>query len=239
MNGLKQDGLALAKAVADKYAGVQNPSFDVLIAPPFTILDAVSAAAGKGIWVAGQDCSSFESGAHTGDISPLMIKDLGCHSVIVGHSERRTDHKETDAAVKAKATAALKAGLDVIVCIGETLDERNNGKTLDVVGSQIKGSMPDETIPGKVVIAYEPVWAIGTGKTPTSDDVQEVHAFIRGEVSKLFGADTAAKIQILYGGSVKPSNAAELLGLADVDGALIGGASLKIEDFWGIASTQL
>ena len=240
MNGHKEDGVALAKAVADRYAKLQEKTFDMLIAPPFTLLDAVACTTeGSGIWVAGQDCSVYEKGAHTGDVSPTMLKDLGCGGVIVGHSERRTDHGETDALVKEKASAALKAGLGVIICIGETLAERDAGKTLDVVGRQVHGSLPAESTAGRVVIAYEPVWAIGTGKTPTTEDVEEVHAFIRGQIAEVLGADMAEKMQILYGGSVKPSNAKELLALADVDGALIGGASLKAEDFWAIAETQM
>jgi len=240
MNGLKADGVALASAVAGKYKALADKKFDMFIAPPFTILGAVAdAAKDSGVWVGAQDCSQFEKGAHTGDVSPTMLKDLGCGGVIVGHSERRTDHGETDALVKEKASAALKAGLGVIICIGETLAERDAGKTLDVVGRQVHGSLPAESTAGRVVIAYEPVWAIGTGKTPTTEDVEEVHAFIRGQIAEVLGADMAEKMQILYGGSVKPSNAKELLALADVDGALIGGASLKAEDFWAIAETQM
>lgn len=232
--------MALAKAVAERYAALSNKTFDMLIAPPFTLLDSiVGATAGSGVWIAGQDCSVYEKGAHTGDVSPTMLKDLGCGGVIVGHSERRTDHGETDALVKEKASAALKVGLGVIICIGETLAERDAGKTLEVVGRQVHGSLPTEATAGRVVIAYEPVWAIGTGKTPTTDDVEEVHAFIRSQIAEVLGAETAEKMQILYGGSVKPSNARELLALADVDGALIGGASLKAEDFWAIAETQM
>ena len=240
MNGLKQDGTALAKGLADLYGSLQDPVFDMFVAPPFTLLSAVvDATRDSGIWVGGQDCSMYESGAHTGDISPVMLKDLGCGGVIVGHSERRADHGETNDIVKAKAQAALKAGLGVIICVGETLAEREAGKTLDVVGAQLAGSVPADAKAGRVVIAYEPVWAIGTGKTPTADDVQEVHAFMRQKLADLLGAETAQKMQLLYGGSVKPSNAQELLSLPDVDGALVGGASLKVDDFWAIASTQL
>ena len=239
MNGLKADGVALATAVAEKYK-VSNKSFDMFIAPPFTIVDAVvGAAKDSGVWVGAQDCSQFEKGAHTGDISPVMLKDLGCGGVIVGHSERRADHFETNELVKAKAEAALAADLGVIICVGETLAERESGKTLDVVGAQVRGSVPSNATAGKVVIAYEPVWAIGTGKIPTTAEVEEVHAFIRSELAKLLGQDIADKMQILYGGSVKPSNAAELLSLPDVDGALVGGASLKADDFWAIAKTVM
>lgn len=238
MNGLKADGVALASAVAGKYKALADKKFDMFIAPPFTILGAVAdAAKDSGVWVGAQDCSQFEKGAHTGDVSPLMIKDLGCGGVIVGHSERRADHFETNELVNAKATAALAADLGVIICVGETLAERESGKTLDVVGAQVRGSVPANATAGKVVIAYEPVWAIGTGKIPTTAEVEEVHAFIRSELAKLLGQDAADKMQILYGGSVKPSNAAELLGLPDVDGALVGGASLKADDFWAIAET--
>jgi len=239
MNGLKSEGVALATAVVEKYKA-SNKSFDMFIAPPFTILDAVvGAAKDSGVWVGAQDCSQFEKGAHTGDVSPVMLKDLNCGGVIVGHSERRADHFETNELVKAKAEAALATGLGVIICVGETLAERESGKTLDVVGAQVRGSVPANATAGKVVIAYEPVWAIGTGKIPTTAEVEEVHAFIRSELAKLLGQDTADKMQILYGGSVKPSNAAELLSLPDVDGALVGGASLKADDFWAIAETVM
>lgn len=240
MNGLTQDGTALAKGLADLYGSLQDPVFDMFVAPPFTVLSAVvDATRDSGIWVGGQDCSMYESGAHTGDISPVMLKDLGCGGVIVGHSERRADHGETNDIVKAKAQAALKAGLGVIICVGETLAERESGKTLDVVGAQLAGSVPADAKAGRVVIAYEPVWAIGTGKTPTADDVQEVHAFMRQKLAGLLGEETAQQMQLLYGGSVKPSNAQELLSLPDVDGALVGGASLKVDDFWAIAQTVM
>ncbi len=240
MNGLKQDGTALAKGLADLYASLENPSFDMFIAPPFTmLLPVLDVTRDSGIWVGGQDCSMYESGAHTGDISPVMLKDLGCGGVIVGHSERRADHGETNEIVKAKAEAALKADLGVIICVGETLAEREAGQTLNVVGSQLTGSVPTDAKAGRVVIAYEPVWAIGTGKTPTADDVQEVHAFMRQKLTDLLGEETAQNMQLLYGGSVKPGNARELLSLPDVDGALVGGASLKVDDFWAIAQTVM
>ncbi len=231
MNGLKADAIALAEAVCSKYSSLENKTFDMFVAPPFTVLDAVcDVVADSGVWVGGQDCSVFEKGAHTGDVSPVMLKDLGCGGVIVGHSERRADHFETNELVKDKASAALSAGLGVIICVGETLE---------VVGAQVKGSVPQNSTAGKVVIAYEPVWAIGTGKVPTTEEVEEVHAYIRKVLAELLGADIAENMQILYGGSVKPSNAAELLSLPDVDGALIGGASLKAEDFWAIAETVM
>ena len=240
MNGTKAEGVALASAVADKYKALANPAFDMFVAPPFTILDAVATVAkDSGVWVGAQDCSVYEKGAHTGDVSPVMIKDLGCGGVIVGHSERRADHFETNELVQQKALAALSAGLGVIICVGETLNERESGKTLDVVGTQVRQSFPVSATAGQVVISYEPVWAIGTGKIPTTEQVEEVHSFIRVELAKLLGQDTADNMQILYGGSVKPSNAKELLSLPDVDGALVGGASLKAEDFWAIAESVM
>ena len=177
------------------------------------------------------------SGAHTGDVSAQMLKDIGCSHVIVGHSERRADHAESDEIVCAKAEAALSAGLIAIVCVGETEAERDKGITIDVVAAQIAGSVPDGANSENTVVAYEPVWAIGTGRTPTSEEVQEVHATMRKTLGDKFGVDEAEKTRLLYGGSVKPSNAVELMGLADVDGALVGGASLSHEDFWAIAES--
>ncbi len=167
-----------------------------------------------------------------------MLKDNGCTHVIVGHSERRTDHGESDATVKAKAAAAIEAGLSAIVCVGETEAERDSGKTAEIVARQIAGSIPQSATSLNLVVAYEPVWAIGTGKTPTAVQVQEVHALIREKLSAVIGAEEAGLTRILYGGSVKPSNAKELLALPDVDGALVGGASLVAEDFWAIAEAS-
>ena len=175
------------------------------------------------------------SGAHTGDISAEMLADAGARAVILGHSERRTDHHETDALVRAKAQAAWRAGLSAIVCVGEQRTERDAGKTLDVVGRQLDGSLPDGSTSAYLAIAYEPVWAIGTGRTPTPADVGEVHGFIRKRLTERFGA-AGPRIRILYGGSVKPANATQLLTVADVNGALVGGASLKADDFLGIAA---
>ena len=238
MNCLQADGRQLASDVALYYRKQSDPSFDMLIAPPFTLLPACAAQlTGSKVLLSAQDCSPFEKGAHTGDISPVMIKDLGAQATIVGHSERRTDHKETSARVCAKAQAALSAGLMVIVCVGETLEQRESGQTLSVIGEQLKDSLPQSSTAENTVVAYEPVWAIGTGKTPTAAEVEEVHAFIRAQIQQRFGEETADKMRILYGGSVKPSNAKELLSLPDVDGALIGGASLKAEDFTAIAET--
>ncbi len=182
----------------------------------------------------GQDCHAEPSGAHTGDVSAEMLKDAGASHVIVGHSERRTDHGESDAVVQAKASAAWRAGLVAIICIGETQAERDAGKTLDVLTRQVVGAVPASATPSNSIIAYEPVWAIGTGLTPTADDVAQAHAHIRAELAKSIG-ERALQMRILYGGSVKPSNAVELLAIANVNGALVGGASLKSSDFLGIA----
>ena len=176
-----------------------------------------------------------EKGAHTGDISPLMLTDLGCKYTIIGHSERRVDHQESNELINQKAVAAHNAGLNTVICIGETLEERENGRTIQVCQNEIFGSVPDDATAKNTVIAYEPIWAIGTGKTPTVADVQEVHSAVRKALAKKLGKSTADKMRILYGGSVKPSNAKELLALPDVDGALIGGASLKADDFIAIA----
>jgi triosephosphate isomerase len=208
---------------------------DLLICPPATLLAAFATRArGSVVAVGGQDCHPAPSGAHTGDISAEMLKDAGAWFVIVGHSERRADHGETDSVVNAKATAAWRAGLTAIVCVGETRAERDAGKTLDVVGRQLAASVPNAATAENLVIAYEPVWAIGTGLTPTVKDVEQVHGFIREKLKVRFPTEADA-IRVLYGGSVKPSNAAELLAVANVNGALIGGASLKATDFLAIA----
>jgi triosephosphate isomerase len=207
-----------------------------MICPPATLVAAFAAqASGSKIAIGAQDCHAEKAGAYTGDISAEMLADAGATAVIVGHSERRAYHHETDAQVRAKAQAAWRAGLQAIVCVGETKDERSASRTLDVVGSQLDGSVPDGAAAQTLVIAYEPVWAIGTGLTPTPDDVAQVHGFIRERLGNRFGA-AAGAIRILYGGSVKPSNARELMAVADVDGALVGGASLKADDFLGIAA---
>jgi triosephosphate isomerase len=181
----------------------------------------------------GQDCHWNASGAHTGDISAEMLKEAGATAIIVGHSERRTNHGETDDIVAKKARAAHRAGLTAIICIGETLDERKGGKTLDVLTRQIRGSVPEGATAANTVIAYEPVWAIGTGLTASTAEVAEAHAHVRAELAGVMGSEGAGT-RILYGGSVKPSNAAELMGTANVNGALVGGASLKAADFLGI-----
>ena len=212
---------------------------DVMICPPATLIRrARSVMKGSKIKLAGQDCHAAVSGAHTGDISADMLKDAGATAVIVGHSERRTNHKETDAMVMAKAQAAHKAGLIAIICIGETLDERKGGKTLGVLSEQIKGSVPASATAANSVIAYEPVWAIGTGLTPTTKEVEEAHAHIRTELAKVMAGE-GASTRILYGGSVKPTNAMELMSVPNVNGALVGGASLKAVDFIGIIKAYL
>ncbi|MDR3376876.1 MAG: triose-phosphate isomerase [Ancalomicrobiaceae bacterium] len=236
----KMNGVAASlqefEAIAAGYDAGLKAKADLMICPPATLVARVAAkAAGTGVAVGGQDCHAKVSGAHTGDISAEMLKDAGATAVIVGHSERRADHGETDAIVAAKAKAAARAGLTAIICVGETADERKSGKTLDVVTTQIAGSVPSDLDTAGIVIAYEPVWAIGTGLTPTVADVAEVHALVRARLVEKFG-EAGKGIRILYGGSVKPSNAKELLSVAEVAGALVGGASLKAVDFLGIAA---
>lgn len=235
MNCLQEEGLSLAKAVAAKVKA-QKWDCDFLICPPFTLLTSIKKCLrGTKIALGAQDVHFAEKGAHTGDISPLMLKDAGCTYTLIGHSERRVDHFESNDLICKKAIAAHNAGLNTVICIGETGAERDAGKTIKVCQEEINGSVPDNATAKNTVIAYEPIWAIGTGKTPTAADVQEVHAAIRKALSKKLGKAVANKMRILYGGSVKPANAKELLSLPDVDGALIGGASLKAEDFIAIA----
>lgn len=239
MNGLTADGTALAKGIAAEVKALGKPQCEFLVCPPFTLLSAVKKALrGAKVALGAQDCHFDAKGAHTGDISPLMLTDLGCSYVILGHSERRADHGESNELVCKKAAAAHQAGLKTVICIGETLEQRDAGKTIDVCTQQILGSVPDDSTAADTVIAYEPVWAIGTGKTPTAQDVEDVHAAVRKVLSKKLGKGNANKMRILYGGSVKPSNAKEFLSLPDVDGALIGGASLKVEDFMAIAKNS-
>lgn len=236
MNGLVADATALAQGIAAKAKAEPALGCELLVCPPFPLLGVVAAAiAGSPVAVGGQDCHAKTAGAHTGDTSPALLRDVGCSHVILGHSERRTDHGETDAQVKAKAEAALAAGLVAIVCIGETLAQRDAGQTIAVNTSQLRGSLPQGADAANTVIAYEPVWAIGTGRVATPEQAQEVHAAIRAELVNLIGADQAGKMRILYGGSMKPDNAAQLIALPDVDGGLIGGAALKVDDFWAIA----
>jgi len=232
MNGLRAAAAEFSKMVAG--AAALAGKADLMVCPPATLIAAFAPAAAGKIAVGGQDCHADAGGAFTGDVSAEMLADAGASAVIVGHSERRTYHRETDAEVRAKALAAWRAGLLAVVCIGETRAEREAGKTLDVLRTQLAGSLPDGTTGANVVVAYEPVWAIGTGLTPTPDDVAEVHTFIRSRLADRFGREAEA-VRILYGGSVKPSNARELMAVANVDGALVGGASLKAEEFLAIA----
>jgi triosephosphate isomerase len=232
MNGLNAS-LAEISAIAE--AAAATPGADVLICPPATLISGAVAAAGGKLAIGGQDCHAKASGAHTGDISAEQLKDAGATFAIVGHSERRADHGESDAIVRAKAEGALRAGLVAIVCVGETHLQRDSGQTLAVVGGQLAGSLPHGATAANLVVAYEPVWAIGTGLTPTPQDVAEVHGFIRRELIDLLPEHGAA-VRILYGGSVKASNAAELMAVENVNGALVGGASLTAKDFLGIVS---
>ena len=232
MNGLTA-GLAEAAKVRDGLAAGRF-GCDVLICPPATLIAPLAAAAnGNLLAVGGQDCHAKAAGAHTGDIAAEMLADAGARFVIVGHSERRADHAESDAQVRAKAEAVHRAGLAAIVCVGETLDQRKAGQTLEVVGAQLAGSVPDGATAANTIVAYEPVWAIGTGLTPTAADVAEVHNALRAQLAARF--DIAGRtMRLLYGGSVKPSNARELMSIPNVNGALVGGASLKAGDFLGI-----
>jgi len=235
MNGLKADGLDLASDLAGRLKGAGPVAFDMLVCPPFPLLFPVGEAiADSPLALGGQDCAPKTSGAHTGDVAPTMLKDAGCRFVILGHSERRADHGESDAVVNAKAVAAHKEGLVAIVCVGETEAQRDAGQANDVVSGQLAGSIPAGATADNTVIAYEPVWAIGTGKTATPDDVKAMHAHIRAELDGKIAEP--AKVRILYGGSVKPGNAAELMAVENVDGALVGGASLKADDFWAIGT---
>ena len=212
------------------------PGCEMLLCPPATLIAQMAwHVRGGALKVGGQDCHTGTSGAHTGDISAQMLAEAGAAYVILGHSERRADHGETDALVRAKAEAAQAAGLTAIICVGETEAQRDAGTTLQVVGAQLAGSVPDGASAENTVIAYEPVWAIGTGRTPTLTEIAEVHAFLRIELRNRFGAE-ADGMRLLYGGSVKPSNAVEIFAVKDVDGALVGGASLKAADFGAIVA---
>jgi len=232
----KMNGLAEAGAELDAlFAATAGTSAEVLICPPATLIASFAAAArGSAVTIGGQDCHPDPSGAHTGDLSAEMIADTGATHVIVGHSERRADHGESDAQVRAKAEAAWRAGLTAIICVGETEAERDAGRASAVVGSQIDGSVPDGASPTNLVVAYEPVWAIGTGRTPSPDDIAEMHDFMRARMVERFGATAGNAVRLLYGGSVKPGNASELFAISNVDGGLVGGASLKASDFSAI-----
>lgn len=234
MNGLRGSISELEAIIADDQA--RTWATNLMICPPATLLAAFAkAAAGSNVAIGAQDCHAEASGAFTGDISAEMLKDAGASAIIVGHSERRTYHAETDEMVKAKAKAANRAGLTAIVCVGETREEREAGATIARIQRQLEGSLPETIDAAQLIVAYEPVWAIGTGLTPTSKDVAEVHQMIRKHLVSL-NKSSGSMVRILYGGSVKPSNAKELMAVPDVNGALVGGASLTAKDFLGIAA---
>ncbi|MCB6177586.1 triose-phosphate isomerase [Rhodobacter sp. Har01] len=233
----KMNGVAASLAeVKALLAAHPDPVCEMLLCPPATLIAQMAwAAKGSVLKIGGQDCHPKAAGAHTGDISAAMLADAGAGHVILGHSERRADHGEGDALVQAKAQAAWAAGLVAVICVGETEAQRDGGQTLAVVGGQLAGSVPDGATAANTVIAYEPVWAIGTGRTPTLAEIAEVHGFLRAQLTARFGAE-AAGMRLLYGGSVKPSNAVEIFAVPDVDGALVGGASLKAADFGAIVA---
>ncbi len=233
MNGTGESTAAFMAALHRAIGGGDGPRCEILLCPPATLIAAAAdAAAGGSVVIGGQDCHHAAGGAKTGDLAAEMIADAGGGYVIVGHSERRADHGESDAVVRAKAEAAHRAGLIAIVCVGESAAERDAGSTLEVIAGQIAGSIPDGGTALNTVVAYEPVWAIGSGRTPTTAEIAAVHNHIRGGLAGRFADGDG--FRILYGGSVKPANAAELLAIADVDGALVGGASLAAEDFFAI-----
>jgi triosephosphate isomerase len=228
----KMNGLKASAAMLDELTAAHpTPACDILICPPATL---VARLAGGAVPIGGQDCHWAASGAHTGDIAAEMRADAGATAVILGHSERRADHGETDVTVAKKTHAAWRAGLLAIVCVGETEAERDANATLDVVGRQLAASVPDGATAANLAIAYEPVWAIGTGRTPSLGEIAQVHDFLRAQLCERFGGEAGAGIRLLYGGSVKPGNAAEIFTVANVDGALVGGASLTAKDFGGI-----
>jgi triosephosphate isomerase (TIM) len=231
MNGLRLDGSALARQLAQRAdAAGAALACELLVCPPATLLSIVAdALGGSRVCLGGQDCHAVPKGAFTGDISAEMLADIGCRYVILGHSERRHGHGETDAVVHGKVAGAWRAGLAAIVCVGETQPQRQAGEAVAVVAGQLAGSIPNDAAAANLVIAYEPVWAIGTGLTATMEDIAAMHAEIRARIP--------AGVRILYGGSVNPGNAAAILGLAAVDGALVGGASLNAADFWAIAGS--
>jgi triosephosphate isomerase (TIM) len=233
MNGIGE-GLRELHLIKDAFMNGLDTETNALLCLPATLIErGAEIAKGSKVKIGGQDCHVSDSGAHTGDISAPMLKDAGASHVIVGHSERRTNHGESNETVRLKAEAAWRAGLVAIICIGEVEAERKSGTTLAILSSQLAGSLPEGLTSQNTIIAYEPVWAIGTGLTPTAADVAEAHSHIRSEVAKRF-VEQGASVRILYGGSVKPSNAVELLSILNVDGALVGGASLKAADFLGI-----
>ena len=234
----KMNGLAAAGAELDALiAATVGAAAEVLICPPATLIAGFAAQArGSAVAIGGQDCHPAPGGAHTGDLSAEMIADAGGTHVIVGHSERRADHGESDTQVRAKAEAAWRAGLTAIVCVGETEAERDAGRALEIVGGQLGGSIPDGATPENLVVAYEPVWAIGTGRVPSLEDIAEMHDFMRTRLVARFGPAIGEAVRLLYGGSVKPGNAGELFAVSNVDGGLVGGASLKAADFAAIVA---
>ena len=239
MNGTKAQ-IKEARALVKILSGKSRYRCETMICPPATLLSRLAQMrttlkAGRKLALGGQDCHAAVSGAHTGDVSAEMLKDAGASAVILGHSERRSDHEETDKQVKAKVEAAHRAGLTAIMCVGESLKQRKSGDTLKVVGKQLRSSLPDGCTPDNLVVAYEPVWAIGSGLTPSVAQVAEVHLALRKALVRRFG-DAGAQMRILYGGSVKPANIDQLMGMSDIDGVLVGGASLDPEGFGRIAN---
>jgi len=233
MNGLRADGVALARDLAARARGAA-PNCDLLVCPPATLLTEIAAILADGpVALGAQDCHAEASGAHTGDLSADMLRDAGCAYVILGHSERRANHHETDAGVRAKAVAALATGLIPIICVGESAEQHDRDQTLMVIAARLSGSLPEIAGTSQIVVAYEPIWAIGTGRTPNPDDIAEVHSFIRTVLGERVANPGA--VRILYGGSMNAKNAAAILLVANVDGGLIGGASLDAASFWTIA----
>jgi len=233
MNGTS-DSLDEIRGVCAGLDAEDTLPHETLLCVPATLVErAAGVAADSALAIGGEDCHAAENGAHTGDVSAEMLADAGATAVIVGHSERRTDHRETDAEVAAKAQAAWRARLTAIICVGETREEREAGKAEEIVGAQLAGSVPDAMQAATTVVAYEPVWAIGTGLVPSNDDIAAMHAFIRKTLAARFAGEGEA-VRILYGGSVKPANAGEIFAIANVDGGLVGGASLKAADFLAI-----
>lgn len=239
MHGLR-NATPILSDILTGYDAELRSKVDLLVCPPATLLHVFAVASvGSRVAIGGQDCHARTQGAHTGEISAEMLADLGATAVILGHSERRADFGETDALVRAKAEAALDSGLTPIICVGESRQDREAGRAVEIVTAHLRGSLPEARPGANLVIAYEPIWAIGTGLTPTPEDVREIHGAIRRELAVIAGSEVAAATRLLYGGSVKPDNAAELLAVADVDGALVGGASLVASDFLSIANAYL
>ncbi|MEX0307014.1 MAG: triose-phosphate isomerase [Ruegeria sp.] len=232
----KMNGTGVALSELETLSGSHpTSSVEILICPPATLLHRASnTVEGSGVTVGGQDCHAAVSGAHTGDLSAEMLLDAGASAVILGHSERREDHGEQNEDIRAKARSAMDAGLQAIICVGESLEQREAANTLDIIGGQMSGSIPDQATGENLIVAYEPIWAIGTGKVPTLEEIGEVHDFIRARLERRFGEGVGRSVRLLYGGSVKPGNAVEIFAVSNVDGALVGGASLKAEDFSGI-----